>query len=97
MDNINETLNQREITHGNFGVNSAMSQDLKSTIEYYAENCKTNLSKPQKESLDMICSKIARICVGDCNEIDHWRDIAGYALLVVKELQSDKDDECDRI
>lgn len=96
MNNISEILEQRAKTHGDFTTNALLSQDLKSTIKYYAENCKTNLSEPQKESLDMICSKIARICVGSNSEIDHWRDIAGYALLVVKELEG-KDDENDRI
>lgn len=91
-ENINEILNTRATTHGNFGVNATMSQDLKSTIEYYAEQTTTKLTKPQKEALDMICSKIARICVGNPNEIDHWRDIAGYALLVVKELESENNE-----
>lgn len=95
-ENINEILSTRATTHGDFGVNVTMSQDLKSTIEYYAEQTTTKLTKPQKEALDMICSKIARICVGNNSEIDHWRDIAGYALLVVKELESEID-ECDRI
>lgn len=92
MDNINEILNTRATTHGNFSVNATMSQDLKSTIEYYAEQTTTKLTKPQKEALDMIFSKIARICVGNPNETDHWRDIAGYALLVVRELESENNE-----
>ncbi len=35
----------------------------------------------------MIAHKIASILAGDPNEIDHWRDIAGYATLIVKELE----------
>ena len=34
------------------------------------------------ESLDMNCSKVARIISGDCAAADHWDDIAGYARLV---------------
>lgn len=96
MNNINEILEQRAKTHGDFSTNAMLSQDLKNTIEYYAENCKTNLTKPQKEALDMVCSKVARIICGDNSEIDHWRDIAGYVMLVVRELEREYD-ECDGI
>jgi hypothetical protein len=36
----------------------------------------------QREALDMILHKIARIVNGNPNETDHWHDIAGYATLV---------------
>jgi hypothetical protein len=35
----------------------------------------------------MITHKISRILNGDPNYDDSWRDIAGYAMLVVKELE----------
>jgi hypothetical protein len=42
-----------------------------------------SLSMPMKESVDMICHKIARIVNGGHpQELDHWHDIAGYAKLV---------------
>ena len=41
----------------------------------------------QREALQMIASKIARILSGNHDEIDHWRDIAGYANLAVRELK----------
>lgn len=37
----------------------------------------------QRESLEMIFHKIARILNGDTNYDDSWKDIAGYAQLVV--------------
>jgi hypothetical protein len=44
---------------------------------------------PMKESVDMICHKIARIVNGgQPQEIDHWHDIAGYAKLVEDILYS---------
>ena len=38
-------------------------------------------------ALCMFEGKKARILAGDPYCIDHWRDIAGYALLVVRELE----------
>jgi hypothetical protein len=40
----------------------------------------------QREALQMIASKIARILSGNHAEIDHWKDIAGYANLAVREI-----------
>jgi hypothetical protein len=40
----------------------------------------------QKESLEMIASKIARIVCGDSNHHDSWHDIGGYAKLVADRL-----------
>ena len=42
-------------------------------------------------ALYMIASKIARIVSGDPRHIDSWVDIAGYAQLVVNELEESKD------
>lgn len=81
MTNINETLTQRGTTHGNFLSNSAISQGIKECMIPIQD-----LKCYQKEALDMIAHKIARICAGNPNEPDHWHDIAGYATLVYREL-----------
>jgi hypothetical protein len=39
--------------------------------------------------LEMIAHKIARILSGDPNHRDHWEDIAGYAELVVREIDGE--------
>ena len=44
------------------------------------------LSNEQKESLHMITHKVGRILNGDPNFIDSWRDLAGYATLIVNSL-----------
>lgn len=93
-DNINEILEQRAKTHGDFKDHAYLSQILKNTFYSKRPNCdREELPYTQKEALAMIFHKIARIGAGNPNEIDHWRDIAGYALLVVRELESDKDNE----
>jgi hypothetical protein len=41
----------------------------------------SRLSPSQKEALEAIAGKIARILNGDPSFADHWIDIAGYAKL----------------
>ncbi len=77
-----ETIRTRESTHGPFKYTAAIAQQLKDVIANPGDR-----SEVQREVLDMICSKIARIVVGDPTEPDHWRDIAGYAMLALKELE----------
>ena len=42
---------------------------------------RAHLSAVQRESLDMIATKIARLVCGDPNDRDSWLDIQGYAKL----------------
>ena len=37
--------------------------------------------------MEQICMKLARIMSGNSFDIDHWHDIAGYASLVVREIE----------
>lgn len=45
-----------------------------------------DLAPDQRESLEMVMHKIARIINGDPNYADSWHDIAGYAKLVADRL-----------
>lgn len=70
----------RNKTHGDFSRNALLSQRLKDLIW----PCVTpDWSYVARESIDMICLKLSRILSGMISEPDHWRDIAGYAQLVV--------------
>lgn len=73
----------RERTHGSYAETSRVAQELKRII--HRESIE-GLILLQRESLDMIATKIARILCGDAYELDHWKDISGYALLVVEQL-----------
>lgn len=79
---IDDTLNNRGNTHGDFTQNALISQQLKRIA--YAHGGKLN--DQQAEALDMIFHKIARILAGDPNFKDHWHDIQGYAKLVEDRL-----------
>ena len=78
-------LDEREKTHGQFWVSARKAQQLKYVIRV-GRNWH-DMPDEQCEALDMIAVKIARILTGNHDEIDHWRDIAGYANLVVRELE----------
>lgn len=81
---IQTTLNERRNTHGDFTLNSATSQRIKAIMRD-GENW--NLLIPyQREALEMVAHKIGRILSGNPDEVDHWRDIAGYATLVEQRL-----------
>ena len=73
---------ERETTHGPFRATARYSQDLKSYIRGVSEWDK--LPKAQKEALENIMQKVARILSGNHFTGDHWDDIAGYAELGAK-------------
>ena len=82
---MNDILAEREKTHGSFMTTAAKAQQLKDSI-HGGKNWE-DLDDIQREALDMITTKIARILSGNHDEIDHWRDLANYAELVVRELE----------
>jgi Domain of unknown function (DUF6378) len=86
LKEVCETLAQREKTHGDFSEHARVSQSLKIVMENHLCLHRKVLTAQQKEALEMIFHKIARILCGDPNYIDHWRDIAGYATLVERSL-----------
>jgi hypothetical protein len=83
---IDKILKDREHTHGSYQDSSTVAIELKRVIWYHVIEQKDFLPDDMQQSLDMICSKIARIICGDHNEIDHWNDIAGYSQLVINRL-----------
>lgn len=80
---IQEILNQRQKTHGEFSEHAGTTQAIKQIIQNRNHR---NLSDSQLESLEMIAHKIGRILAGDPNTKDHWDDIAGYAKLISNQI-----------
>lgn len=75
---IQETINERGKNYGDFRNVAEASQMLKAIL--FSGN--TYLEFHQKEAIEMICVKLARISRGnDPSYEDNWRDIAGYAML----------------
>ena len=83
MTNLDEILKERGATHGPFALQAEFAQHLK---RVFRQN-EVNRTPAQNFSLDMIANKLSRILVGHANVEDHWLDIAGYAKLIVDELQ----------
>ena len=89
MTNINEILSERAKNYGSFSSQAELSQNLKNVMR--SSKNWTRMSDMQRESLEMIAHKIARILNGDPNYEDSWVDIGGYANLplVVKQKHLD--------
>jgi hypothetical protein len=81
---IDDTLTERGKRYGEFRDHGMIAQTIKQAL-YQTPNW-DRLEADQKEALDMIAHKIARILNGDPNYADSWHDIAGYATLVEKRL-----------
>lgn len=80
-------ITERGTRYGKFKDGADIMQSLKDTMrEVDGWN---NLTASQKEALDMIQHKIGRILNGDPTYDDSWKDIAGYATLIVNELNGE--------
>lgn len=90
MDTIEQILNDRGKRYGIFKTHARITQRLKDVIwDELEEKGNHELTASHLEAIDMIFHKIGRIINGDPNYIDSWVDIAGYAQLVVDELNDD--------
>lgn len=80
-------ITERGNRYGKFKDGAEIMQSLKDTMRDV--DGWNNLTASQKEALDMIQHKIGRILNGDPTYDDSWKDIAGYATLIVNELNGD--------
>lgn len=85
MPDIDETLAERGARYGDFSDHAAVCQKIK--LAYlYGPSRWDRLSDVQKQALEVIADKIARVLTGDPNYADNWHDIQGYAKLVEERL-----------
>ena len=83
-----ETLiTERGARYGKFKDGADIMQSLKDTMRDV--DGWNNLTPSQKEAFDMIQHKIGLILNGDPTYDDSWKDIAGYATLIVNELNGE--------
>jgi hypothetical protein len=87
MNDLDKILVERGKTHGDYSHHSACSQQIKTVIRSWGYE---NLSIHERETLEMIAHKMARILTGDPHFEDHWRDIAGYATLSADRNKKDQ-------
>lgn len=80
-------ITERGSRYGKFKDGADIMQSLKDTMRDV--DGWNNLTASQKEALDMIQHKVGRILNGDPTYDDSWKDIAGYATLIVNELNGE--------
>ena len=83
---IQETLDEREGTHGSYEDQARTAQMIKAAI-MIAPNWH-EMEPCMRESLEFISTKMSRLLHGDFTHADSWHDIAGYAQLVEKALEA---------
>ena len=85
MSDINEILKERGERYGRFSGHADITQRLKRIM--VASPSWQHMSDSQREAMEMIGHKMARILNGDPNWVDSWADISGFSTLVVNELE----------
>ena len=83
-NDIHTTLAERGTRYGAFINNATIAQGLKQIMRQAP--MWDALAPDQKEALEMIQSKIARLLNKDPNYLENYRDVAGYAQLVLDRL-----------
>lgn len=81
---VDKTLDERGSRYGDFTDHARICQALKD--EMVATEGWQRLNDVQRQALEVITDKIARILNGDPNYADNWHDIQGYAKLVEDRL-----------
>jgi hypothetical protein len=84
-------LEQRGNRYGKFSGQAEISQRLKGVVREFEAKRGCDLAPDQREALEMVMHKVARIINGDPNYHDSWADIAGYAKLVADRLETGKE------
>lgn len=84
---IDAIITERGSRYGKFKDGAEIMQELKDVMREV--DGWHNLTPSQREALDMIQHKIGRILNGDPTHDDSWKDIAGYATLIVNELNGE--------
>lgn len=94
---VGDILAERGKRYGTFAGHAKLAQRLKNTM---GTHCRENggttvpawqgLAPDQREALEMIAHKVARILNGDPDYPDSWRDIEGYSKLVADRLETEQ-------
>lgn len=84
MSNIDETLQERKKTHGEYTDNAQTTWDLMRVVMYRPGW--NDLTDTQRETIHMTFHKFSRAINGNPSEPDHWLDVSGYNKLIVDQL-----------
>lgn len=84
MTDIRETLNERGANYGLFMDNARISNAVLDILR--AEPGWQDFLPDQRTAVEIIVQKLARALSGRAQYDDNWRDIAGYAQLIVDRI-----------
>nr|DAN07201.1 MAG TPA: hypothetical protein [Caudoviricetes sp.] len=82
---LDEVLAERGARYGSFGANAAIVQRIKRAMR--SADGWDRLTDVQREGLEMMAGKIGRMLSGDPTYLDNGVDLAGYARLVLEDMQ----------
>lgn len=85
---IETTLAERGARYGVFADHARICQGIKHSMSMH--HGWNRLADDQKQALEVIADKIARMLNGDPNYLDNWHDIIGYAKLVEDRLREEQ-------
>ena len=84
MTKTREILKERGDRYGNFKYHAKLCQSLKDVMR--TGSSWPACSPSQKQALETIADKIARMLNGDPDYDDNWQDIIGYSQLILDQL-----------
>lgn len=86
---IEQTLAERGARYGSFRTHALYVEHFLSAYEDSPNWI--GMSSDSKQALRVIADKIARILNGDPEYDDNWRDISGYATLVLNRITGNEE------
>jgi Domain of unknown function (DUF6378) len=86
VSDIDTVLADRGSRYGTFESNARVAQNLKEVMR--SGSSWSQLTLAQKEGLDMIQHKVARMVNGDPTYLDNIVDILGYGTLIRSSMES---------
>lgn len=90
---VKSLLKERDSRYGSFEGHAHIAQQLKQ-IMHNSPNWR-HLTHAQREGLDMIQHKIARMLNGDPSYLDNVIDIVGYSMLIKDAMERINETEMD--
>lgn len=88
VSDIDTVLADRGSRYGTFESNARVAQNLKEVMR--SGSSWSRLTLAQKEGLDMIQHKVARMVNGDPTYLDNIVDILGYGTLIRSSMESSR-------
>lgn len=81
-------LAERGSRYGDYASMAEVIQSIKQLFR--AQLVWGTLSAAQQETFEMFAVKMGRLLNGDPDDIDSWKDIAGYATVMMQTLEKQK-------